>query len=265
MLALSVFLIAGAVVAQNIGVGNNGIVEKIAGQGFFKTDASVANETFLETVIGQIIAIFLGFLGILFLCFIIYSGIQWMTSGGEEEKITQAKTRIKNATIGLALIFFSFIIANTVYTFFYNQTQTPAAPQQHCAGDNDCPQGQICLNTGLCAPAEGHNCRRNNDCPPNQPVCASFGDVYWCTCSSDNDCSNLHDTPYCYERNLRTNICAECLTDEQCQQKLGRLNVCAYGTGQCQAAECLDDSDCVGKGEKTHCFSLIHTCDKPNE
>ena len=58
---------------------------------------------------------------VLFLAFIIYSGIQWMTGGGNEEKVEKAKTRIKNAVLGLALVFFSWIITNIVFLFLYQQ------------------------------------------------------------------------------------------------------------------------------------------------
>lgn len=232
VLALSVFLIANAALAQDIGTGNNGTVQQIAGQGFFKTDASVANDSFLETFIGQLIAISLGFLGTLFLCFIIYSGIQWMTSGGEEEKIKQAKTRLKNATMGLALIFFSFIIANTVFNFFFQQS----GGSQFCQNDNDCHGYEICQNN-ICAPKACQTdddcgayeficqgticvqreqpgnvrCEENEDCPDMKPLCQSFLgmdriNIKWCTCDTQRGpaCPNGY---HCVEKAIGANAC----------------------------------------------------------
>jgi len=105
--------------AQDIGAGQGGWLNTIADKAFYKTN--IKAQGFLDTTVGQLIAIFLGFLGILFLAFIIYSGIQWMTGGGNEEKVEKAKTRIKNAVLGLALVFFSWIITNIVFLFLYQQ------------------------------------------------------------------------------------------------------------------------------------------------
>jgi len=67
----------------------------------------------IDTTIGQIIAIVLGFLGIIFLILVIYSGFQWMTAGGNEDTITAAKKRMTNAVIGLGIVLAAWII-----TFF---------------------------------------------------------------------------------------------------------------------------------------------------
>lgn len=52
----------------------------------------------------KIINIVLGFLGIIVLGLILFSGFQWMTSGGDEKKIGDAKKRLTNALIGLIII-----------------------------------------------------------------------------------------------------------------------------------------------------------------
>jgi len=62
-----------------------------------------------ETV-GRIISIMLSFVGTLFFIFIIISGIQWMTAGGNEEKVTKARTRIIQASIGLAITVAAYFI-----------------------------------------------------------------------------------------------------------------------------------------------------------
>ena len=61
----------------------------------------------------------LGFLGIIFLIMIIYSGFQWMTAGGNEETISKAKKRIINATIGLIIVLAAYAIT---YFIIYNLT-----------------------------------------------------------------------------------------------------------------------------------------------
>jgi predicted permease len=69
-------------------------------------------ETFLATTAGKIIAIALGFLGIILVILFIYGGFLWMTAGGNEEQIKKAKNILKNATIGL-------IITATAYAISY--------------------------------------------------------------------------------------------------------------------------------------------------
>lgn len=52
----------------------------------------------------------LGLMGLVAVSFIIYGGIVWMTSGGNEEKIERAKRIIVNAVIGLVLVLLSWAI-----------------------------------------------------------------------------------------------------------------------------------------------------------
>ncbi|MFA6304629.1 MAG: pilin [Patescibacteria group bacterium] len=149
--------------AQDIGLqgGQNPFLDQIADRAGFNTDSTVKGDAFLETTLGQLIAIFLGFLGTLFVVLIIYSGIQWMSAGGEEEKVTEAKQRIKNAIFGLLLVLFSYIISNLVFTFLSKQRGEPAVNP---------------LN----------ECQTNIDCPTLRPICEDFntqkGQAKLCTC-----------------------------------------------------------------------------------
>lgn len=68
----------------------------------------------VSQIIGLIINAFLGLVGVIYLVLIIYSGVVWMTAGGNEETITKAKKKLVNATIGLILIFAAFIITNYI-------------------------------------------------------------------------------------------------------------------------------------------------------
>ena len=67
-----------------------------------------------RTIIGRIINIALGFLGIIAVGIIIYAGFLWMTSGGSEEKVTQAKKLLTSAAIGLGIILSSWAIATFI-------------------------------------------------------------------------------------------------------------------------------------------------------
>jgi len=65
-------------------------------------------------IIARIIQVALGFLGIIAVVLIMYAGWMWMTSEGNEEKITKAKNILKNAIIGLIIILSAFSIASFI-------------------------------------------------------------------------------------------------------------------------------------------------------
>ncbi|MFA6304274.1 MAG: Ig-like domain-containing protein [Patescibacteria group bacterium] len=72
----------------------------------------------LKDIIILIIKIFLGFLGIIAVGLIIWGGYTWMTSGGEEDKISEGKKIITNAVIGLVIILSSYAIVLFVVSKF---------------------------------------------------------------------------------------------------------------------------------------------------
>ena len=79
-----------------------------AGQGA-QYNVSV-DESTVPKIIGQIVAIVLGFVGSIFFIMIIYSGFQWMTAGGNEEKVKQSKTRMINGIMGMVIVVAAYFI-----------------------------------------------------------------------------------------------------------------------------------------------------------
>lgn len=67
-----------------------------------------------RVLIGRIIQIALSFLGAIAIIIIMYAGFLWTTSGGDEEKITKAKSILKNAIIGLIIILASWGITTFI-------------------------------------------------------------------------------------------------------------------------------------------------------
>lgn len=63
-----------------------------------------------QRIILNVLFYALGFLGLFFLVSIIYAGFVWMTSGGSEDKIGEAKKRLKNSVIGIIIVLAAFII-----------------------------------------------------------------------------------------------------------------------------------------------------------
>ena len=68
----------------------------------------------IKTVAGSIIQVFLGLLGLIALVIVLYAGFRWMTSGGNEEKIAQAKKILMAGVIGLIIILTSYIIVSFI-------------------------------------------------------------------------------------------------------------------------------------------------------
>jgi ABC-type multidrug transport system permease subunit len=68
-----------------------------------------------NSIIGSIIKTVLSLLGIVFLVLMIFSGYQWMTAGGNEDQVTQAKSRIKNAIIGVVVVIMAYAITAFVF------------------------------------------------------------------------------------------------------------------------------------------------------
>jgi len=96
---------------------------------FFGKDADgnpIGGETFagdsglssgdLVTSISSIIRTALGFLGIVTVVIILYGGFLWMTAGGSEERIKDAKKFIIRGIIGLVIVVAAFTIAQFVIT-----------------------------------------------------------------------------------------------------------------------------------------------------
>ncbi len=68
----------------------------------------------IRITIMKVVRIFLGLVGIIALIIILYGGFIWMTSAGNAEKIEQAKRILRNAIIGLVIIFSAFSIVSFI-------------------------------------------------------------------------------------------------------------------------------------------------------
>jgi Zn-dependent protease with chaperone function len=77
----------------------------------------------------NMIKIFLGFLGILAVILVLYAGFLWMTAGGNEEKISEAKKILTAGIIGLVIILSAYAIANFVINQIYSATTGTQVPQ----------------------------------------------------------------------------------------------------------------------------------------
>lgn len=65
----------------------------------------------LNSIIGGILNVAMGFLGVIAVLIILYGGFIWMTAGGEQDKVDKAKKMIYAGIIGLVIIFAAYAIA----------------------------------------------------------------------------------------------------------------------------------------------------------
>ncbi len=77
-------------------------------------DATGLGQADLNDTIGAIIRAALGFLGVIAVVIILFGGFKWMTAGGNEEKVGEAKKLIIAGIIGLAIILSAYAIASFV-------------------------------------------------------------------------------------------------------------------------------------------------------
>ncbi len=123
-------------------------------------------------IVARIINVSLGFLGIAAVLIVMYGGYIYLTSGGNEEKITIAKKILINGTIGLVIILSSWAIASFVLRSLGDATNVrgldnanvPAACRDPEFANNN---PDICLgggnNGGGPLPgAENQDCAVNN-------------------------------------------------------------------------------------------------------
>lgn len=68
----------------------------------------------IEEVVAHIIQYVLSFLGVIFICLIIYAGFLWMTASGDSEKITKAKDILISAVIGIIIVLSAYMITTTI-------------------------------------------------------------------------------------------------------------------------------------------------------
>ena len=89
--------------------GRLNVVSKIGGY-------TVEESPDLLSTIGLIINSLLTLLGVIFIIFIIIAGFQWMTAGGNEQKVEKSIDTIKRSVIGLIIILSSWAIWQFIFT-----------------------------------------------------------------------------------------------------------------------------------------------------
>lgn len=85
--------------------------------------------TDIRVTIARIIRVAMGLLGIVAVVIILIGGFTWMTAGGNEEKVGEAKKWIFAGIIGLAIILSAYAIATFVISNLVSATTGVGLPQ----------------------------------------------------------------------------------------------------------------------------------------
>jgi hypothetical protein len=79
-------------------------------------EATGLGTTDVRTTIAQIIRVAMGLLGIVAVVIILIGGFKWMTAGGNEEQVGEAKKWIFSGVIGLVIILSAYALASFIIT-----------------------------------------------------------------------------------------------------------------------------------------------------
>jgi hypothetical protein len=116
MKALKKLAAIGAAAGTFIATGVKAATIPIGSLGLEKATATGLGSRDIRETIASIINVALSMLGIIVVVIIIYGGFLWMTAGGNEEKVGDAKKWIFGGIIGLVIILASYAIAQFVVT-----------------------------------------------------------------------------------------------------------------------------------------------------
>jgi len=118
------------------------------------------------TTATTIISFLFGFLGFLAVCLILWAGFIWMTSGGNEDKVAQAKKILKNGVIGLIIILSAWGIAYFIISKILSATGGGGGNSDFCTNGArtscGCGGEKIC-NVNSWGPCLGSDCSDPGD------------------------------------------------------------------------------------------------------
>jgi hypothetical protein len=79
-----------------------------------QSNQGLQSSTPLQQIIQNAISIIFAIAAIVVLFMLLWGGIQWMLSGGEKEKVAEARKRVEHALIGMAIVAVAFVLVTVV-------------------------------------------------------------------------------------------------------------------------------------------------------
>lgn len=123
-----------------------------------------------RAIVTRVINVLLGLLAAIAVSLAIYGGFIWMTSGGNEEKISKAKKILKNAVIGLAII----LAAWGIVTFIFNKLSSSDQNNQGGISVNDSFFQSGLGAIGACSIESVYPAPKQKAVPRNTMIMATF-------------------------------------------------------------------------------------------
>lgn len=210
-----------------------------------------------ETLLSNIILGVLGFTGAIFFIFVIYSGLQWLTAAGNEEKIKKAKNRIVQSSVGLLITFGAFMVTALFFYPIYNKFLTTPGKTNNSYLSGGSGLDKIpCDNDGQCSGSRhfcdvgNHNCVecvKGDDaksCVNTAEICTDWGT---CSAGQSGDCTGLSE-----------NTCGQ-RSDCQIQYDFGSqaglwvASCVSKATYKCSPACSGDTKNCTASGKCIQC------------
>jgi len=133
LIVLSIIFLAQFLLISNINNAQAGSLWDMVGEGGLDEIGSKAYQqsgtpTDVRTITVNVIRIFLTFIGVIFMVLILLAGYTWMTAQGSEDKINEAKTRLKTGIIGLIIIIASWSITYFVVRYLRQAVEETTWP-----------------------------------------------------------------------------------------------------------------------------------------
>lgn len=170
----------------------------------------------------------------------LWAAIQWISSGGEKEKVAAARKRITAAIIGFIILALAFLIVTFVglilniklLQFNFNGPSNPIQSVQGCNGTFK---------------AVGCGCQDNSECSTN--ICQSLNGSPDKYCQVSQDCTNPNTG------SNKPNLCS-CRFDYQCAS--GDCHTSGNSTGYCDDqtqnnVDCADPNTGGNKAKYCSC------------
>ncbi len=108
--------------AQIINKDTGRAAERLLNKGLEKAELATGSNIEFAKRIGNVINLAIGIFGVVLLGLLIYAGYLWTNARGNEEEVTQAKNIIKEAVIGLFLVFIAGGLATATTSFLGTET-----------------------------------------------------------------------------------------------------------------------------------------------
>ena len=133
--------------ANEVFAGRWGLDDVADTSGYSKTEGN------LVVAAGTVVNVALSLVGFIFFGMILYGGIRWMISRGNDELKQKAKDAIINAVIGLVIVVSAYAIStfvlDKIMTNYYTEGVV-TVDDVECLTDSDCLGSDYCSSDNIC-------------------------------------------------------------------------------------------------------------------